>query len=90
MPAYDYKCLQCKTVFEETRLMEDRDAPSVCPKCGDNKINRVFTAPRLNVASWRTKLSSVPGEIEAIDANMYDTGAEVDDIIKQVETGTYY
>jgi putative FmdB family regulatory protein len=31
MPLYDYRCLECDTVYEERRTMADADSPTTCP-----------------------------------------------------------
>lgn len=41
MPAYDFKCRACGTVFEVTRAATD-DSPVKCPTCG-GATKRVFT-----------------------------------------------
>lgn len=41
MPAYDYRCLSCASVFELTRSLSDTSAVS-CPSCG-SQTKRVFT-----------------------------------------------
>jgi putative FmdB family regulatory protein len=42
MPAYDFKCTSCSTVFEVTRPSAD-DSDVACPECGSS-TKRVFTA----------------------------------------------
>ena len=41
MPAYDFRCTRCSTVFEVTRSGSD-DSPLSCPECG-GATKRVFT-----------------------------------------------
>lgn len=41
MPAYDFKCRSCATVFEVTRAATD-DSPICCPECG-GETKRVFS-----------------------------------------------
>jgi putative FmdB family regulatory protein len=41
MPAYDFKCTRCSTVFEITRPSAD-DSPVACPECGA-ETKRVFS-----------------------------------------------
>ncbi|MDO8848304.1 MAG: zinc ribbon domain-containing protein [Coriobacteriia bacterium] len=41
MPAYDYRCLSCASVFELTRSLSDA-SEVVCPSCG-GQTKRVFT-----------------------------------------------
>lgn len=33
MPLYEYYCENCDERFEETRSIEARQEPAVCPKC---------------------------------------------------------
>ena len=41
MPTYDYECSACKHIFEE---FQGINAPVLtkCPKCGKNKLHRLF------------------------------------------------
>ncbi|MRS13195.1 MAG: FmdB family transcriptional regulator [Actinobacteria bacterium] len=41
MPAYDYKCVSCSSVFELTRALTDR-SEITCPSCG-GATKRRFT-----------------------------------------------
>ncbi len=41
MPAYDYRCLSCESVFELNRSLSDTSVV-VCPACG-GATKRVFT-----------------------------------------------
>lgn len=43
MPFYDYKCRQCRRVFEIQKGMNDRREP-VCPDCG-SAARRIFRVP---------------------------------------------
>jgi putative FmdB family regulatory protein len=33
MPLYDYRCPECKRVWEELRKPSELDTPAVCPDC---------------------------------------------------------
>jgi len=49
MPMYDYRCKNCDEVFEE--LVFSSSAPDEeikCPKCGQNKSERLFSAPMIS------------------------------------------
>lgn len=46
MPAYDYTC-DSNHIWEEQRLMKDRDLPSVCPTCGVEGKRVFITAPHV-------------------------------------------
>ena len=48
MPMYDYHCKNCDEVFEE--LVFSSTAPDEeikCPKCGQNKSERLLSAPMI-------------------------------------------
>jgi len=43
MPTYDYECDACHCTFEEFQSMSDEPLKK-CPKCGKNKLRRLFGA----------------------------------------------
>jgi putative FmdB family regulatory protein len=44
MATYAFVCTKCKTSFEVTCHMDEREAQAVCPKCGSHKVGQVYTA----------------------------------------------
>jgi putative FmdB family regulatory protein len=44
MAIYEFVCSQCKTAFEVSCHMDEREAKAVCPKCGSKDVEQVFTA----------------------------------------------
>jgi putative FmdB family regulatory protein len=50
MAVYEFRCTMCKTKFEVTCHMDERDAKAVCPKCGSRKVEQkltsAFSSPR--------------------------------------------
>jgi putative FmdB family regulatory protein len=44
MATYQFQCRKCKTEFEVTCHMDEREAKAVCPRCGSRKVEQVFTA----------------------------------------------
>ena len=68
------------------------DGAWLCGECYAAAQKRILlpVKPRVRIKRYRDHLSDLPGELEAIDAGMYDTGAEIDDVIRQVEDGSYY
>ena len=46
MPVYDFKCTECRKKFTEERTFEEHDRGDrvKCPKCGSEKVERVFGA----------------------------------------------
>ena len=41
---HEFVCTKCKTSFEVTCHMDEREAQAVCPKCGSHKVEQVYTA----------------------------------------------
>lgn len=44
MATYEFVCKKCRTSFEVTCHMDEREAQAVCPKCGSHKVEQVYTA----------------------------------------------
>jgi putative FmdB family regulatory protein len=44
MATYEFTCTKCKTEFEVTCHMDERDAKAVCPKCGSHSVKQKLTA----------------------------------------------
>jgi putative FmdB family regulatory protein len=72
MPAYDFNCSKCETIFEKRLKMSESEAPlsEPCPECGsEGTIERVYSTfavgdpIRLGVkrpdAGWNDVLSKV-------------------------------
>ena len=61
MPMFDYLCKNCDEVFEElifTSATPDEEIK--CPKCGENKSERLLSAPMISTsASSNSMVSSV-------------------------------
>lgn len=49
MPAYDYKCKSCESVFEEFRSIEKRNEVGECPKCGSSEVEMSFGNSSLKI-----------------------------------------
>ena len=45
MPSYIYECRACNEVFTQMRVVEERDTPTTCPKCGTSTTKRLVTKP---------------------------------------------
>jgi len=54
MPVYDYHCPDCGT-FEVMRQMANRDAPAVCPHCGQTAGRVMLSTPSLSLVSGDTR-----------------------------------
>ena len=45
MPTYEYRCEHCGETFEHRETVaEDEAATPKCPKCGNEKVARAFSA----------------------------------------------
>jgi putative FmdB family regulatory protein len=44
MPMYECKCSRCGEKFEAVRALNDSDNTVACPKCGEHKPKRLFSA----------------------------------------------
>lgn len=45
MPLYDFKCLDCKKMFEVARSIDDYDAKKIrCPKCASKNVERQWSS----------------------------------------------
>lgn len=40
MPLYEYLCDNCHTKFEIRRPMKESDAPTACPECQSDQVER--------------------------------------------------
>jgi putative FmdB family regulatory protein len=43
MPIYEYRCANCRAVFEKLRPMSQADAPTVCSQCGSSDTSRAIS-----------------------------------------------
>lgn len=44
MPLYEYKCPRCGTRFEILRGISSGNEPVACPKCGEDKPEKLLSA----------------------------------------------
>ena len=49
MPIYEFECSACGDHFERLQKLSDPD-PTVCPKCGAERVKRRLTAPAFRLA----------------------------------------
>lgn len=68
MPAYDYRCTSCDTVFEIVRAAGS-EAVVCCPQCSSDATKRVFTpvgvvfkGSGFHNTDYRTKPTAAPAE----------------------------
>lgn len=76
MPAYDYRCQKCKTIFEKTQRISE-PAGADCPECGSAECERLITGGTFHLkgSGWYASdyggKTSAPPEEKAAAA---DTG----------------
>lgn len=44
MPMYEYQCGRCDQSFTLLQKVNVRPGETICPHCGDNKIQRLFSS----------------------------------------------
>ncbi len=59
MPMYDYRCKHCDEVFEELVFSSTSDDTEIkCPKCGQNKSERLLSAPMIATGGSSNSVST--------------------------------
>lgn len=59
MPMYDYRCKNCGEVFEELVMSSSTpDEEITCPKCKENKAEKLISAPMVSTGSSSSSVSS--------------------------------
>ncbi|NIP25893.1 MAG: zinc ribbon domain-containing protein [candidate division Zixibacteria bacterium] len=43
MPIYEYRCQDCRSIFEEMRSISQADAPITCSQCGGTQSKRIIS-----------------------------------------------
>ena len=62
MPMYDYRCKNCGEVFEELVMSSSTpDEEITCPKCQENKAEKLFSAPMVSTGNSSIGASSSSG-----------------------------
>lgn len=59
MPLYEYYCERCDGVFEALRSLEQSDAPSLCPECGE-RSERIMPTTFASMARKQGWVQRVP------------------------------
>lgn len=61
MPRYDYECNDCKTIYQDTKLIAERDK-SECEKCNSKNVRRIPAAPpfHLQGGGWTKQKKKTP------------------------------
>ena len=57
MPIYEYRCQECKGLFETIVTSAEATSEVVCPKCGSNSVKKTISASSFRISS---NSSSIP------------------------------
>ncbi|MHB1015330.1 MAG: FmdB family zinc ribbon protein [Desulfurivibrionaceae bacterium] len=51
MPIYEYRCQECKALFETIVTSTEAATETVCPKCGSSAVKKTISASSFRIAS---------------------------------------
>ncbi len=60
MPFFDYNCLSCSHKFEVLQKVSD-PAPSSCPSCGQDRLEKLVSAPAIQSSAGGSAHVHGPG-----------------------------
>ena len=58
MPIYEYKCQECRNIFEVITTSAEDPTKAECSKCGSNNVQKTISASSYRISSGKS--SSVP------------------------------
>ena len=58
MPIYEYRCDQCRNLFEVLTTSTSDNADSKCPKCGSSKTQKTISASSFRINSGGSSIPS--------------------------------
>lgn len=58
MPIYEYRCQECKALFEAIVTSTDTSTEVICPKCSSNNIKKTISASSFRIASGSSATAS--------------------------------
>lgn len=59
MPLYAFNCSVCNKEYEIRRPMHEGAAPSICPYCQSNEVQRIYSPPMLSLSNNRERRSQL-------------------------------
>lgn len=82
MPAYEYRCQQCQTMFEVVMSYEEYDQKNIhCPACDSEQIRRIIRPVRITRSEEdRFQQYADPALLNAIDEDPRALGKMMRDI----------
>jgi putative FmdB family regulatory protein len=70
MPIYEFRCLECKEIFEVIVVSGSDDDEIKCTKCGSSSFERVLSSGSVSVAP-----GSGPGQSASMQERNCSTGS---------------
>ncbi len=58
MPIYEYRCQECKGLFETIVTSSETAPEPVCPKCGSNAVKKTISASSFRISSGSNSIPS--------------------------------
>ena len=58
MPIYEYRCQECKNLFEAILTSTEASAEVTCPKCGSGMVKKTISASSFRISSGSSSIPS--------------------------------
>ncbi len=58
MPIYEYRCQECKALFETIVTSTEAASEAACPKCGSSVVKKTISASSFRIASGSSSIPS--------------------------------
>lgn len=58
MPIYEYRCQECRTLFETIVTCTETATEAVCPRCGSNAVKKTISASSFRISSGSSSIPS--------------------------------
>ncbi|MFH1021079.1 MAG: zinc ribbon domain-containing protein [Pseudomonadota bacterium] len=58
MPIYEYRCQECKGLFETILSSTEAPAEVTCPKCGSTSVKKTISASSFRISSGSSAIPS--------------------------------
>ncbi|MEW5949298.1 MAG: zinc ribbon domain-containing protein [Thermodesulfobacteriota bacterium] len=58
MPIYEFRCLDCRHIFELLALSKGEQIEAMCPKCGCESFERVLSRSNYTMGGGRSRAGS--------------------------------
>ncbi len=58
MPIYEYRCQECKALFETIVTSTETAREAICPKCGSSTAKKTISASSFRISSGSSSIPS--------------------------------